>query len=223
MVKFKINVDREKLWNGCILTSIAHAISVAHYPESSYENTWDGFNYNIQNGSGAQGTITFHPDYCVIGLQDFESERFNNKTDALIYFEEAPKKVIEIAQKETLQYLLEDGDEEDTISLITTGFWIEENGAYSMEQIEGIEDNGGQLLEKQLMDVTSAIELLEEEYELTEEQLKLLVLLYERKIKNPNKVIKLSENEIAMIGTDNVEGLQESKISFEQINITWEF
>lgn len=91
-----------------------------------------------------------------------------------------------------------------------------------MEQIEGIEDNGGQLLEKQLMDVTSAIELLEEEYELTEEQLKLLVLLYERKIKNPNKVIKLSENEIAMIGTDNVEGLQESKISFEQINITWE-
>ncbi|HDR4420985.1 MULTISPECIES: hypothetical protein [Bacillus cereus group] len=222
MVKFKINVDREKLWNGCILTSIAHAISVAHYPESSYENTWDGFNYNIQNGSGAQGTITFHPDYCVIGLQDFESERFNNKADALIYFEEAPKKVIEIAQKETLQYLLEDGDEEDTISLITTGFWIEENGAYSMEQIEGIEDNGGQLLEKQLMDVTSAIELLEEEYELTEEQLKLLVLLYERKIKNPNKVIKLSENEIAMIGTDNVEGLQESKISFEQINITWE-
>ncbi|MFJ7554596.1 hypothetical protein ACIQXZ_11940 [Bacillus thuringiensis] len=222
MVKFKIDVDREKLWNGCILKSIAHAISVAHYPESSYENTWDGFNYNMQNGSGAQGTITFHPEYCVIGLQDFESERFDNKADALIYFEEAPKKVIEIAQKETLQYLLEDGDEEDTIPLITTGFWIEENGAYSMERIEGIEDNGGQLLEKQLMDVTSAIELLEEEYELTEEQLKLLILLYEMKIKSPNKVIKLSENEIAMIGTDDVEGLQESKISFEQINITWE-
>ncbi len=48
------------------------------------------------------------------------------------------------------------------------------------------------------------------------------MLLYERKIQSPNKVIKLSENEIAMIGTDNVEGLQESKSSFEQINITWE-
>ncbi len=48
------------------------------------------------------------------------------------------------------------------------------------------------------------------------------MLLYERKIQSPNKVIKLSENEISMIGTDNVEGLQESKASFEQINITWE-
>ncbi|MED1304715.1 hypothetical protein BK704_07685 [[Bacillus thuringiensis] serovar konkukian] len=222
MVKFKINVDREKLWNGCILTSIAHAISVAHYPEFSYENTWDGFNYNIQNGSGAQGTITFHPEYCVIGLQDFESERVNKKVDALIYFEEAPEKVIEIARKETLQYLLEGEDEEDTRPLITTGFWIEKSGAYSMERIEDMEDNGGLLLEKQLMDTTSAIELLEEEYELTEEQLELLMLLYERKIQSPNKVIKLSENEISMIGTDNVEGLQESKASFEQINITWE-
>ncbi|WP_176548426.1 hypothetical protein [Bacillus toyonensis] len=53
-------------------------------------------------------------------MQDFESERVNNKLDALIYFEEAPEKVIGIVQKETLQYLLE--GEEDAIPLITTGF-----------------------------------------------------------------------------------------------------
>ncbi|MDM5426553.1 hypothetical protein [Bacillus mycoides] len=77
----------------------------------------------------------------------------------LIYFEEASEKVIEIAQKETPQYLLT--DEEDTRPLITTGFWIEKSGAYSMERIEDIEDNGGLLLEKELVDTTSAIELLE--------------------------------------------------------------
>ncbi len=77
----------------------------------------------------------------------------------LIYFEEASEKVIEIAQKETPQYLLT--DEEDTRPLITTGFWIEKSGTYSMERIEDIEDNGGLLLEKELVDTTSAIELLE--------------------------------------------------------------
>lgn len=221
MVKFKINIDRETLWKGCTLTSIAHAITVAHYPEFSYEHTWDGYNYNVQDGSGAQGTVTFHPEYCVVGLQDFESERIENIGDAVMYFEEAPDKVIEIAKNETLQYLLT--EEDGKIPLITTAFWIEENVAYSMDRIEDIEANGGLLLEKQMMDSISAMEILEEEFDMNKEQLELLKLVYEKKIQNPNKVITLSKKEVSMIGTDDKEGLEESKASFEQINITWEF
>ena len=68
----------------------------------------------------------------------------------------------------------------------------------------------------------SAIERLEEEYELTEEQIELLQLVYERKIKNPNEEIKLSKEEAPMIGTDDSEGLEVSKASFEEMNIIWE-
>jgi hypothetical protein len=63
---------------------------------------------------------------------------------------------------------------------------------------------------------------LEEEYELTEEQMDLLQLVYERKIKNPNEKIMLSKEEVAMIGTEDDEGLKVSKASFEEMNITWE-
>ncbi|KKZ95955.1 MULTISPECIES: hypothetical protein [Bacillus] len=55
------------------------------------------------------------------------------------------------------------------------------------------------------------------------EQLELLKLVYEKKIQNPNKIITLSKKEVSMIGTDDKEGLEESKASFKQINITWEF
>jgi hypothetical protein len=40
-------LNKNNIWNGCILASIAHAIMVAQYPELSYEHSWDGENYNI--------------------------------------------------------------------------------------------------------------------------------------------------------------------------------
>ncbi len=66
------------------------------------------------------------------------------------------------------------------------------------------------------------MERLEEEYELTEEQIELLQLVYKKKIQSPNEEIKLSKEEIAMIGTEDSEGLEVSKDSFEEMNITWE-
>ncbi len=45
--------------------------------------------------------------------------------------------------------------------------------------------------------------------------------MYERKIQNPNETIKLSKEEVAMIGTDDSEGLEVSKALFEEMNITW--
>ena len=66
------------------------------------------------------------------------------------------------------------------------------------------------------------MERLEEEYELTEEQIELLQIVYERKIQSKNEEIILSKDEVAMIGTDDSEGLEVSKVSFKEMNITWE-
>ncbi len=46
-----------------------------------------------------------------------------------------------------------------------------------------MEEHGGFLLEIPLLDTESAMERLEEEYELTEEQIELLQLVYEKKSK----------------------------------------
>ena len=106
--------------------------------------------------------------------------------------------------------------------MITTAFWIEDSGAYSIDSFEEMEEHGGFLLEIPLLDTESAIERLEEEYELTEEQIELLQLVYKKKIQSPNEEIKLSKEEVAMIGTEDSEGLEVSKDSFEEMNITWE-
>ncbi|EJR94364.1 hypothetical protein IKG_04872 [Bacillus cereus VD200] len=75
MSKYKLHIDREQLWKGCVLKSIAHAINVAHCPDFSHESSWDGFNYSMQDSQGGQGTITFHPNYTIVCLQDVNSER----------------------------------------------------------------------------------------------------------------------------------------------------
>jgi len=221
MSKYKLHIDKEGLWNGCILKSIADAIFVAHAPDFAHESSWDGINYSMQDSQGGQGTITFHPKYTIVCLQDVNSERIDDWIDAANYFEGAPLEVIEIAKEEALQYVLEEVEGE-TVPFITTAFWIEDSGAYSIDSFEEMEEHGGFLLEIPLLDTGSAIERLEEEYELTEEQIELLQLVYERKIKNPNEEIKLSKEEAAMIGTDDSEGLEVSKASFEEMNIIWE-
>jgi len=221
MNKYKLHIDREQLWKGCILNSIANAIFVAHDPDLSHESSWDGCNYSMQDSQGGRGTITFHPDYTIVCLQDVNSERIDEWIDAKKFFEGAPSEVLEIAKEEALQYVLEEVEGE-TMPFITAAFWIEESGAYSIDSFEEVEEHGGFLLEIPLLDMESAMERLEEEYELTEEQIELLQLVYERKIKNPNEEIMLSKEEVAMIGTDDSEGLEVSKVSFKEMNITWE-
>ncbi|PKJ53439.1 hypothetical protein [Bacillus sp. SN10] len=221
MSKYNLHINKEQLWKGCILKSIANAIFVAHDSDFSHESSWDGFNYSMQDSQGGRGTITFHPDYTIVCLQDVNSERIDEWIDAANYFEGAPSEVIDIAKGEALQYVLEEVEDE-TMPFITAAFWIEESGAYSIDSFEEVEEHGGFLLEIPLLDMESAMERLEEEYELTEEQIELVQLVYERKIKNPNKKIMLSKEEVAMIGTDDSEGLKVSKESFEEMNITWE-
>ncbi|WP_242311080.1 hypothetical protein [Bacillus cereus group sp. BfR-BA-01331] len=221
MNKYKLHINKEQLWKGCILKSIADAIFVAHAPDFSHESSWDEFNYSMQYSQGGQGTITFHPNYTIVCIQDVNSERIDEWIDAVNYFEGAPSEVLEIAKEEALQYVLEEVEGE-TVPFITTAFWIDDNGAYSIDSFEEMEEHGGFLLEIPLLDTESAMERLEEEYELTEEQLELLQVVYERKIQNPNKEIKLSKEEVAMIGTDDEEGLEVCKDSFEEMNITWE-
>ncbi|KAA0763944.1 hypothetical protein [Bacillus sp. SH5-2] len=221
MSKYKLHINKEQLWKGCILKSIAGAIFVAHAPDFAHESSWDGCNYSMQDSQGGRGTITFHPNYTIACLQDVNSERIDEWIDATNYFEGAPSEVKETAKEEALQYVLEE-IEGETVPVITTAFWIEESGAYSIDSFEEMEEHGGFLLEIPILDMESAMERLEEEYELTEEQIELLQLVYERKIKHPNEEIILSKEEVAMIGTDDSEGLEVSKASFEEMNITWE-
>lgn len=221
---YKIPCKKEQLWQGCILASIAHAIMVAHYPEMSNEHSWDGMNYSTQDSSGTRGTITFSDKYYVGAFRNDNSERLNNKNGVLKYiqyFNGVSQDIIKLSEEEALQYLLEDINGK-TIPVITTVFWGNENDGFSNDKINDFKENGGFLLEVQMMEIDKAINEWKEYYEMTQKRVDLLISIYKRKENFPNEIITLSEKEIYKIGTEDKEGLYESKVSFEEIGIQWE-
>ncbi|MCE5172359.1 hypothetical protein LQV63_24080 [Paenibacillus profundus] len=217
----KITWNREKLWQGCVLASIAHAINVAHYPEFAHEQSWDGFNYSVQDSSGTRGTITFHPSYLAAAFRNDNSERVSEYNNALEYFKDSPEEVKELAADETLQYLLEDIHGE-TVPVITTAFWGDGEGIYSQDEFDEMIDNGGVLLERQAMDIEAAINEWQEDSEMSKVQINLLKSIFQRKIEKPSEPIVLTVEEIKMIESKDEEGLAESRTSFKEIGIEWE-
>ncbi|NPC92337.1 hypothetical protein HOO54_08905 [Bacillus sp. WMMC1349] len=214
-------LNKGNLWNGCILSSIVHAIMVAHYPELSYEHSWDGNNYSVVDDSGVRGTISFR-DHYFVGA--FRNENYIRNDIGVIwdFFTSAPKDVLELAKNETLEYLLEEDEDGRTSPSISTVFWGDNNSITSVDNIVKIIQYAGYLLERQFMDVDSAIYSWQDYYEMATEQVDLLKFIFKRKVNNPNEYITLTKSEIKIIGADSPEGVSESMASFEEIGIYWD-
>lgn len=210
---------KKQLWEGCILASIAHAIMVAHYPNLSNEHSWDGMNYSVQDSSGARGTITFHSQYCIGAFRNEDSDR-TSEGDSTKYFQGASDEIVKLAEAETLQYLLDNIDGK-VLPVITSAFWGNKNKLFTTDSFDDMLQNGGFLLERQVMDFDSAIDEWVEYYDMSDIQVSLLKSIYVRRIANPKGKIILSKDEIDMIESSEHDGLKESKISFEEINISW--
>lgn len=219
----ELNWQREQIWKGCMFAAIAHAIMVAHFPEFSHEHSWDGINYNVQDTEGIRGTVTFGPDYIVAAFRDEHSDRLagNEVRAAADYFRGAPDEVLELANSETLQYLLDEVDGQ-VKPLITGSFWTTANRTYTLNRQEELYKGGLSILEYQLMEPDEALEAWKENYGMTDEQCELLLSVYNRKITSPEEKIVLTKDEVKQIGEADEEGLNESKISFEEIGIEWE-
>lgn len=215
----KIEWDIEQLWKGCVLAGIAHAIMVSYYPEMSNEQSWDDLNYSVQDSMGQRGTISFKENYCVAVFRNDNSERINKALRAEEYFQGASKEIIELANIETLQYLL-DEVEGETRPFITTAFWGKDE-LYSNDSFENMLVNGGNLLRYQVLDTEKAIGAWKETYDMNVEQIQLLKFIYKRKVSGFNESLTLSRQEIDLLNTSDEDGLEESKLSFEEMGIYW--
>ena len=214
-----------QLWNGCILVSVAHAIMVAHYPDLSYEHMWDGYSYCVCDDDANRGTVTFNKGICVAAFRNFSCDRYENNPKGFKSLTEFYKNIspefVQLSEKETLQYLLVDFDDE-TVPSISTAFWGKDDKLFSADTISDFIEYSAGLMKIHVMDIDSALAELIERYEMEPKQVQLLLQIYNRKINNPLIPIVLSEKEIDMIGSDDQEGLGESLISFKELNIEWE-
>lgn len=212
-----------KLYNGCILAGIAHAMMIAHYPIVANEHSWDGCNYSVQDSAGSRGTVTFSEKYCVGAFRNENTKRATPQgyKIAAEYLWNTPIDILKAAQDGALQYLLDFMDD-GAVPVITTAFWGDDKGFHINDTYDDFIEYGGFLLLRQNMDFERAINAWIDEYEMTSGQVDLLKSIYERKIAKPDEKITLTKEEIYIIDSDDPEGIKESKISFEELNIYWE-
>lgn len=217
MYKVK-DLTASQVWQGVILASVAHAIMVAFYPELAHEHSWDGQNYSVQDTQGGRGTITFQGDDFV-GV--FRCNMNYYIDDLESYFVDVPNHLKALAQNEALQYMLLEVDGK-SVPIITTAFWSAENRVFTMDVLEQFQMNGGYLIMNSIDDTEAAIATWEEYYEMNDLQLKLLRILYEKRISRPSEKIIISKQEINMICASEEDALDECQTSFEEIGMFFE-
>ena len=221
MKKFQLTEHewtRQSIWEGCILASIAHAVFIADAPDLAYEHSWEGDNYSTNDGQGSRGTVAFGQEIYVAGFRN--DHLALNPVDANQYFIEAPDQVQQMAEQETLQYLLDEVDGA-TRPVVTTVLWESDQHVFSSHPYDVMLERGADLLKVQASAYEATLAYWEEYYELTEEQLELVEKLYHLKLKDPTERIVLSKEDIQILDSNDVEGIEESRISFSEIGIDW--
>lgn len=206
----KLNLSRKQLWEHCILVSIAHAISMTRYPELDYEYSWDGINFNINNGSGCKATITFTKQAIIAVFQD--KNYIGNVRNAHDYFIGAPESVIRIAEKEALQYVLEELNSVIT-PLITGAFWSIEEDIFSMHTLDELRKHDAYMI---LDDINLKNSLIEY-YDLDDSEIKLMNYIFDKKVKCPDDAITLSEEYVKILSIKG--SLDECILSFKEIGV----
>ncbi|MBO5032360.1 MAG: hypothetical protein J6D08_10815 [Lachnospiraceae bacterium] len=208
----KISINPVVLYQGCIVAAIAHAVAVGEFPELNYEHSWDGCNYCMNDSQGRRATITFHSQYIIAVFQDVS--KFSRAKNVYDYLSGMPDDILKVAESEALQYVLEDMDGE-VRPVITAAFWGNWNELFSNQPLNEILENGGYIVKNQLLDYHDGLKKWDEHYGFDNNQKNLILSLFQRKMKNKEMDIRLSEEEIKCLYGD----IEECRESLQELNI----
>lgn len=208
----KLKINPQKLYQGCMFAAIIHAVLVGEYPELNYEHSWDGFNYSMNNSQGCRATLTFHPQYVIAVFQD--RQKINLNKNVYDYLNNMPADILKIAEEESLQYVLQDINGE-VRPVITAAFWGTWDELFSNQDWSGILDNGGYIIENQLLSHQNSLMRWDDYYGLDDGQMNLVESLFERKIIKAETDIYLNAEEVK-----NLHGeIEECVESLRELNI----
>lgn len=192
------NITKTDIFKGCLIASISHAIMVNIYPELSYEQSWDGANYSIQNASGMRGTITFDNDFCVGAIRD-EKSNFAVFGDAIQeQMKSFPLNIVHKAYEEAFQYLLVERNGTAT-PCVTSVFWANHTALYYEEEIADHIKNDFTLFENIILPKEKAVEKWKEYYGMETKVVQLINVLFQMKANDFFSTIELSKKHKELI------------------------
>ena len=214
-------IDLLRLYENCVYSSIAHAILVLKEPIFAAEQSWDGMNYCFNNFEGTRGTISFD---LIAGImagaaRDDTSARCGRYPEfkAIELFKNAPDNIKRFAKKEALEYLYDEVNG-STQPTATIAFWSTGGEIIVDEDTEEFRNNGGEYLLTISVTHDKLREHWREQYELSEEELSAVDMIFERFTAHRN--ITLDDVPIIKQGRDlSEEGYEECLTSLEEIGI----
>lgn len=203
-------------FKGSLIASIAHAIMTNVYPDLSYEHSWDGINYSIQNSAGLRGTITFKADFCVGAIRYDAYDCTVDATDTSKYLKCFPERIIRTAYEETLQYLLLEKHGR-IIPCVTSVFWADSTSIHYEQMHEDALKRDMVLFDKILLPEAQAVQSQKEYYCMDSKSINLLSELYQIKTESFFKTITLTEKQKKcipghFINNECIESLKELNI-----------
>jgi hypothetical protein len=206
-----IPISPRRLYEGCVLAAVSHAVAVGMYPELNYEHSWDHMTYCVHDSEGGRGAITFHPDG-VVGV--FQCADSDSPADALRLFDGAPEAILQVAQSEALQYVLcdADGTAKPVISAAFFGTW---ERLYATQTMDELMEKGGCMIRTHLLPFEDALDTWRDYYDLDDKQTHLIRRLFRRKMDENGQRITVSPADLQALYGDTEECLT----SLKELNI----
>jgi hypothetical protein len=212
-----LNISFEALYDACLYSSIAHAVSNLKYPFSSYTQSWDDMNYSFQDGS-SRGTITFDlPNMVLVGaIRNEKSDRIHLYPNfkAIELFDEASDVAKNLSSNEALEFLFDEIDG-ITAPVATTAFWNEGNQIVSCDSRDDFIENGGDFIYCLAVSMQQLKLYWGDQYELTPKEFECIDCLFQLK--------KEGKTKISMDSVPLINGAQSVTVNGERVEGDKEF
>ena len=211
-----MNITKKRLYQGCLIASLSHAIMTNIYPELAYEQSWDDNNYSIQDSQGLRGTITFESDYCIGAFRNDNSIFAGNANFPDIILSDFPSDIIDNARKETLQYMLIE-DAGIVFPSITSFFWADNTTFhYSKNNLSSLQQDLS-LISWILLSKEDAIKEWQKYYDMNNDSITLLKYLLSEKERCFSHNVVLDKERKKLIPGSQI--LNECVESLRELNI----
>lgn len=190
----RLDITISQLFQGCIVSSIAHAVWSKKYPFAKYWLYWEDNNCHFNDTQGNLATITFQKKGVVgaIFRKEFIPEEslkdYKNFLDRILA--EIPSNLRLIVKEETLQYFIQyfKGKE---IPLISDIIWSSDDFLNSYLDKKQWNKIWLKLLDKQLLDFNESLLSCKTNYNLNPNELQVIAYISKKKLQNPTKKINV--------------------------------
>ena len=221
------NPPQGVLYSGALRSMIVAAIAYARMSDMNNSRSWDGANCSIQDSAGTRGTITFAKDGKFVAVFRYDRSdrcpwRSNKPYDVEAFFKGCPPELRALAEKECLQYVLDEHDGK-VFPVISCAFWGDGQAkqVQAAEPWESLREHGADIAEIDFLDDKQAYPEYAENWGLEEPQLELARQIHQRKLAAGDRPLKLTKSDGAVIQAiaENAKGMKTAKESFGEINI----